>query len=620
MALARTQYEADGSTKTFSIPFDYINKSDVVVSVDGTETTDFTWTSNSTIKFSTAPTNGAIIDIKRETERNSILVDFQDGSTLLESDLDLSARQSFYLAQESFDQTGSTLAVANDGSYSASGRRISLLGYPTGQDNAATKQYVDDTFAQGEDAADMANESENWANYPVDSLVPEGDQENDYSALHHATKASEEAASASSDASSAASDASAASTSASNAADSESNAAASETNAANSAAAAQASEDDVAANASAAATSESNAADSEANAASSESTASNEATNAAGSASAAATSESNASQSASDASTYATNASNSADAAAASESNAANSASAAETSEASAQDSEANASDSATEAKNWANAAEDTLVPEGDQVDDYSALHWARKAEGWAAGVNMPSASGNGGKIIHQAADESGLEYMSKTQARDSLELQFDSLPWLSKSIGEPFPLWDHLDSSVAPPTGDSRFTFIKLTAGESGAGGYNEGVLANESVSGSDPLVEATAEISTGPLSGQTIHLINTEKSFLRAGESSGNIQFDQMQKVTGTVGPLWIRGSSGNRGEVINKGSLYDSTTSSGNPNGDNDRPGNGNYYGARNIDFDSSQSPDARTSSSTSGETRPKNVSATYYMRIA
>lgn len=39
-----------------------------------------------------------------------------------------------------------------------------------------------------------------------------------------------------------------------------------------------------------------------------------------------------------------------------------------------------NIEDFAVEAENWANTAEDTLVPEGDGVDDYSALHHAAKA------------------------------------------------------------------------------------------------------------------------------------------------------------------------------------------------------------------------------------------------
>ena len=92
-------------------------------------------------------------------------------------------------------------------------------------------------------------------------------------------------------------------------------------------------------------------------------------TAAAASAAEAATSESNASTSESNASTSESNA-------ATSESNSANSASSSE--------------DSKTYSAEWANKAEDSLVSAaagGDQVDDYSALHWAAKAASSAAGI-----------------------------------------------------------------------------------------------------------------------------------------------------------------------------------------------------------------------------------------
>lgn len=50
-------------------------------------------------------------------------------------------------------------------------------------------------------------EAQNWANYPEDSLVPEGDLVDDYSALHHANKAAASAAAAASSAADAAADA-----------------------------------------------------------------------------------------------------------------------------------------------------------------------------------------------------------------------------------------------------------------------------------------------------------------------------------------------------------------------------------------------------------------------------
>jgi hypothetical protein len=97
-----------------------------------------------------------------------------------------------------------------------------------------------------------AEEAENWANYPVDLLVPQGDLADDYSALHHATKASESAT--------------AASVSETNAAISEANASSSEISSANSSHLASASASQAAASVSLVATSASQAALSEANA------------------------------------------------------------------------------------------------------------------------------------------------------------------------------------------------------------------------------------------------------------------------------------------------------------------------------------------------------------------
>ena len=402
MALARIQYAADGSTDTFSVTFPYLAKSDVKVSVDGVEATDFTWPTSGSIKLTPTPSSGAIVDINRVTEKNRLLVDFQDGSTLLEKDLDLAARQSFFLAQESFDQTGSSLVVAQDGSYSASDRRISLLGYPTNPEDATSKQYVLDTFAQGEDTADARDESRNWANYPVDQLVPEGDQTDDYSALHHATKATDSAVSAAGDALSTASDAQSASTSASNAQASEQAAGASEVAAGISEVNAKASEDDVAANAQAAAISETNASTSESNALSSANAATSEAANASNSASGASISASNASQSATTAGSKATEAESSAGSSATSASNSSQSASAAATSE-------TNASSSADAAASSATAAQTAET----------------NAEGWAAGVNLPSAAGNGEKILRQKSDETGFEYIGEPYSKVEADARY---------------------------------------------------------------------------------------------------------------------------------------------------------------------------------------------------
>lgn len=170
---------------------------------------------------------------------------------------------------------------------------------------------------------------------------------------------------------------------------------------------------------------------------------------------------------------------------------------------------------------------------------------------------------------------------------------------WEVFPIGVPIQVWDHLSSSVVPPnSGD--VIYVRLTAGQSALGGYNYGNLSSESVTGSAPLVVATAVISlsTSPLYNKTIHLINTEQAVIRARTTSGTQQNDAFQghRHFNTTYDL-IRyalsadqtrdvGSADNNATTI---SQNDGTTAGA--------------YGTPRL----------------ANETRPKNVSATFYLRI-
>lgn len=108
MAYSYVSYTGNGVTTTYSVTFPYILKSHVIVSVDGVDKTsgvDYTWATGASIQFGVAPTNGAVIRIRRETSRGAALVDFQDASTLTEADLDKAFTQSLYISQEAFDAT-----------------------------------------------------------------------------------------------------------------------------------------------------------------------------------------------------------------------------------------------------------------------------------------------------------------------------------------------------------------------------------------------------------------------------------------------------------------------------------------------------------------------------------
>ena len=166
----------------------------------------------------------------------------------------------------------------------------------------------------------------------------------------------------------------------------------------------------------------------------------------------------------------------------------------------------------------------------------------------------------------------------------------------------------------AAIPDGDKH---IKLEAGLTGSGEYNEGKLNNESVTGSAPLVEATAEIidSESPLNGQTVHLLETERRFMRAGEA-GTVENDQMQRITGI---FEISPKEGSTNETIERanGAFTDLGFTGANARSEiND---SSTTKDAQVVDFDSTNSPDARTSPTTDGETRTKNIGVSVYMRI-
>lgn len=159
--------------------------------------------------------------------------------------------------------------------------------------------------------------------------------------------------------------------------------------------------------------------------------------------------------------------------------------------------------------------------------------------------------------------------------------------PWAMQPIGVPIPVFGHIPGVSVPPT-NKGYRYVNLTAGLTGSGGYNQGILANETVSGSAPLITATAvvSLSDSPLYGQTIHLIGTERRFIRAG-SSGATQDDAMQAHT----------HSQQRDNVYGGGAA-----------------------GVTQFFWSSQNSSTGGVNSGrVADETRPRNIGATYFMRI-
>jgi len=109
MPVSTVTYTANGSTNQFSITFPYIDAAHVLVSVNDASAS-FTFHNSTTVHLSSTPTSGQTVVVYRQTP-SSALVDFTDGSTLFESDLDLANTQARYLSEEARDRADSAITT-----------------------------------------------------------------------------------------------------------------------------------------------------------------------------------------------------------------------------------------------------------------------------------------------------------------------------------------------------------------------------------------------------------------------------------------------------------------------------------------------------------------------------
>jgi hypothetical protein len=122
MALSKVTYVGDGSTASFAVPFSSLDATDVKVYVDGVAASHIN--NDSTVLLDVAPDVDAVVLVQRETALASRIVDFQNAALLDEADLDLSADQVFYAAQEAQDKVADSMNKGLGVSYDADGNKV----------------------------------------------------------------------------------------------------------------------------------------------------------------------------------------------------------------------------------------------------------------------------------------------------------------------------------------------------------------------------------------------------------------------------------------------------------------------------------------------------------------
>lgn len=154
MASTIANYQGNGSTTDFSVPFDYLAKKFVKVTVDSREklggdygdtTKDYFFVDKTTIRFNTAPASGTEIIIRRYTSATDRIVSFKDASVLKAKDLDVSTIQTIHIAEEGREIINDALIVDKEGNWDAKGHRIVNVGDPIGDNDAVSfKVYKGD--------------------------------------------------------------------------------------------------------------------------------------------------------------------------------------------------------------------------------------------------------------------------------------------------------------------------------------------------------------------------------------------------------------------------------------------------------------------------------------------
>ena len=155
MPLSYQNYTGDNSTTQFSIPFTYQNTTEISVTVDGVAETGLTFPSSSTVQLTSAPASGAIVQVRRTTDLSARAVDFASGSVLTEEDLDDSAIQVFHAAQESKDVVNDTITLDTDLKWEADNKVIKNVANPVNLQDAATKNYIENTWLTTSDKAQL---------------------------------------------------------------------------------------------------------------------------------------------------------------------------------------------------------------------------------------------------------------------------------------------------------------------------------------------------------------------------------------------------------------------------------------------------------------------------------
>lgn len=146
MPTTYVDYTATAAQTDFAFTFPFLEDEHVIVEIDGSATTAFSivTTPSTKIVLDSGATAGQKVRVRRKSQPDTDLVDFENGSVLTESELDRAYLHNRYLNEEISELNDASLqkAVGSD-DWDAKNQKLTNLADPTEAQDAATKNYVD---------------------------------------------------------------------------------------------------------------------------------------------------------------------------------------------------------------------------------------------------------------------------------------------------------------------------------------------------------------------------------------------------------------------------------------------------------------------------------------------
>lgn len=121
------EYTGDGLQTQFTVPFEFISRAYVFVTVDGV-VTPFTWINDALVEITPAPANGALLRIFRNTPAFEIFHEFDRGIPFLPRYVDENNTQLLDAVQEAINDTATNAAEALALATAANGTAEEALG------------------------------------------------------------------------------------------------------------------------------------------------------------------------------------------------------------------------------------------------------------------------------------------------------------------------------------------------------------------------------------------------------------------------------------------------------------------------------------------------------------